>query len=121
MAAQNIYALPTRPLPNPQSLIDAVREVIDSNRADYYNPKIFAGKTQHGLAPNLLAVCNNLIDSPGTIEWLEKAVENHPTLLTLEDLVCRHGSRWGFNATTIQNACARSAYFDTIAGHIRYS
>jgi hypothetical protein len=108
-------------MPNPNNISGAVCEVIDSNRTDNYNPKIFVSKTQHGLATNLLSVCDDLINNPENLEWLEKAVTDHPTLLMLEDLVCRHGLAWGFDAATIQNACARSAYFDTIAGHTRYS
>jgi hypothetical protein len=121
MAASNPQLLPTRPLPHPQSLSAAVREVIDSNRADGYPPNRFVGATQDGFAPDLLAVCRNLINKGETLEWLEKALEGHPTLLTLEDLVCRYGSGWGFDSATIQVACDRSLYFDTLANHTRYS
>jgi hypothetical protein len=110
----------TRPLPNPPTLSDAVQEVINSNSADGYTPTRFMGATQSGLAPNLLGVCSKLINRGETLEWLEKALQSFPTLLTLEDLVCHYGSGWGFDATTIQNACARSSYFDQLAGHTRY-
>jgi hypothetical protein len=120
MAAPNTL-LPTRPLPHPHSLSAAVRAVIDSNRADGYPPNRFVGATQDGLAPNLLAVCCKLINKGETLEWLEKALQSHPTLLTLEDLVCCYGSSWGLDAATIQVACDRSAYFNQLAGHTRYA
>src|SRR5438552_3693906 len=100
MATSNT-PLPTRPLPYPPTLSAAVREVIDSNRADGYPPNRFVGATQDGFAPNLLAVCSNLINKGDTLEWLEKALQSHPTLLTLEDLVCSYGSSWDFDAATI--------------------
>ena len=120
MAAPHTLPLP-RPLPHPNALMDAVREVIDSNRADGYQPNRFVGATQYGNAANLLAVCRDLINNPETLEWLEKAMQSFPTLLTLEDFVCRYGSSWGFDAATIQVACARAVFFDQIAGHTRYS
>ena len=76
--------MPTRPLPHPSSLGEAVRAVIDSNRADGYPPTRFVGVTQDGLAPDLC-------------------------------------SSWGFNATTVEAACDRSAYFNQLAGHTRYA
>lgn len=120
MATSNTL-LPTRPLPHPSSLSAAVRAVIDSNVSDGYHPNRFISETQDGNAPNLLAVCSRLINSPETLEWLEKALHTHPTLLTLEDLVCPYGSSWAFDAATIQVACDRSTYFNQITGHTRYS
>jgi hypothetical protein len=109
-----------RQLPTPQTLGDAVRDVINSNVADDYPPNRFRGATQDGLAPNLFDVCRGLINNHETLDWLEKAVTDHPTLLTLEDLVCRYGSGWGFDHATIQNASARATYFNQLAGHTRY-
>jgi hypothetical protein len=120
MATSNA-SIPTRPLPHPSSLGEAVRAVIDSNRADGYPPNRFVGVTQDGLAPNLLGVCSDLINSGETLEWLERALQDHPTLLTIEDFVCCYGSSWGFNAATVQAACDRAAYFNQLAGHTRYA
>ena len=110
----------TRPLPHPPSLSAAVREVIDSNRVDGYLPTRFIGATHDGLAVNLLTVCSKLINKGETLEWLEKALQSFPMLLTLEDLVCCYGISWGFDAATIQVACERSSYFNQLAGHTRY-
>jgi hypothetical protein len=107
-------------LPTPQTLGDAVREVISSNIADLYPPNRFRGATKDGLAQNLLDVCRDLINNHDTLAPLEKAVLSHPALLTLEDLVCRYGAGWAFDQTTIQNARARSTYFDQLAGRTRY-
>lgn len=110
-----------RPLPTPQTLSAAVRLVIESNREDGYTPTRFIQVTQEGFAPNLLTVCSKLINKGEILEWLEKALASHPMLLTLEDFVCVRGSEWGFDAATIQMACARATHFDHIAGSTRYS
>ena len=110
-----------RPLPTPQTLSAAVSLVIDSNRQDGYTPTRFIQVTQEGSAPNLLAVCSRLINKGEILEWLERALESHPMLLTLEDFVCIRGSELGFDAATIQMACARVTHFDRIAGNTRYS
>jgi len=67
-----------RRLPNPQTLSDAVHEVIDSNTADGYPPTRFIGATQGGFAPNLLAVCSKLINDRETLQWLEKPLQGRP-------------------------------------------
>src|SRR5271155_1098198 len=110
----------TRPLSAPQSLGDAVRDVISSNLADGYTPSRFAGVTQAGTAPNLVDVCTKLINDPATLEWLDSELKKRPTLLTIEDFVCRQGLRWGFNQATIGTACDRVKYFDQVAGRNRY-
>jgi len=115
-----VTASSPRPLPSPQTLPSAVRNVIDSNIADGYQPNRFRGATQDGLAPNLLDVCSKLINKGETLEWLESALNSHPSLLTLEDLVCRYGSGWGFDQSTVQNACARASYFNQLVGYTRY-
>jgi hypothetical protein len=68
----------------------------------------------------LLSVCAKLISNGETLEYLERALRSYPTLLTLEDFVCRRGFEWGFDEATVETARARAAYFDRIAGGTRY-
>jgi len=114
-----------RPLPTPSTLEDAVQEVIDSNRHDNYSPNIFVGmvRDDKGLplkGQPLIAVCKKLINKPN-VKALEDALKRHPYLLTIEDLVCRHGEAWGLDSVTIQHACDSALYFDSFVGHKRYS
>jgi hypothetical protein len=109
-----------RSLPNLETLNDAVRSVIDSNRSDGYNPTRFTQATMEGTAPDLLFVCARLINKGETLEYLDIALRRFPTLLTLEDFVSRRGAEWGFDAPTVEMARARSIYFDQIAGRSRY-
>lgn len=51
-------------------------------------------------------MCGRLITKGDTLEYLDSALRRFPTLLTLEDLVCRHGGEWGFDQKTIWVACA---------------
>ena len=60
-------------------------------------------------------------DSDGALEYLEKALKQFPTLLTLEDFVSKHGTSWGISETTINVAVARVQYFDLISGMPRYT
>jgi len=110
-----------RSLPIPPTLGDAVRCVIDSNRSDGYNPTRFTQATMDGTAPDLLSVCQRLINKGETLEYIDAALRRFPTLLTLEDLGSRRGSDWGFDEVTIEVARARSIYFDQIAGRSRYA
>ena len=96
-----------RPLPVVTSLSDAVARVIESNKSDGYQPTRFVAVTGNGHAPDLLAVCERLILKGETLEYLDKALERFPTLLTLEDLVARYGAGWGFSQETIEVAKAR--------------
>lgn len=109
-----------RQLPNPRNLTDAVRCVIESNRADGYTPIRFIQITADGSVPDLLTVCIKLINKGETLEYLDNALRRFPMLLTLEDLVWRRGSEWGFDLATIETARARSEYFDLITGRNRY-
>jgi hypothetical protein len=60
-----------RALPNSETLNDAVRCVIDSNRSDSYNPTRFTQATMDGTAPDLLSVCITLINKGETLDyWL---------------------------------------------------
>ncbi len=112
----------TSPVPNPSVLSDAVREIIRQNKAVGYNPTRFIAATKEGAADNLVAVCTNLILKPETHEWLQKAVEANPSILTLEDLVTHsaHGREWGFSEEAVDIAEARSLHLDTAVGFQRW-
>jgi hypothetical protein len=115
----NAYAM--RPLPAAQTLRRAVECVIESNTADGYPPTRFRQMTMDGTASNLVEVCRNLINKGELLELLERELEKRPTLLTIEDFVCRYGSEWGFDATTISMADARRVRFDQVANQTRYA
>lgn len=70
-----------RPLPDVQTLPDAVRRVIESNLSDGYPPNRFIGMTQDGTAPDLLAVCTRLINKDENLADIENALKSVPTLL----------------------------------------
>jgi len=109
-----------RQLPCVQTLEEAVKEVIASKKSDGYRPTRFAEATGNGDEPNLLSVCERLIVKGETLEYLERAVQRFPTLLTLEDFVVKHGMAWGFSREARQAAEARVQYFDQLAGTARY-
>ena len=109
-----------RQLPTVSTLNDAVRYVIDSNRADGYVPSRFMQITANGDLPNLLEVCKRLINKGELLETLEKDFAKYPAMVTIEDFVARRGSEWGFDSMTVQNAQARSVYFDQLVGQQRY-
>jgi hypothetical protein len=104
----------------PTSLSAAVRLVIESNRADGYIPSRFITATADGAATNLLEICARLINRGETLEYLESALRRFPTLLTIEDFISQYGSAWGFDQLTIEQASARSRYFDILASGSRY-
>ena len=105
-----------RQLPSVETLQQAVREVIESNKRDGYVPTRFIQVTEDGNAAGLLSVCEGLITKGETLEWLDSALRRHPNLLTLEDFVARLGEAWGMSDATIQAAKARVTYFDRLAG-----
>ena len=107
-------------LPNPRDLKAAVRCVIESNSADGYVPSRFIQATGDGTAPDLLAICRRLITKGETLQYLDSALKQFSTLLTLEDLVSWRGAEWGFDNATIDIARDRSVYFDKVAGRPRY-
>ena len=107
------------PLPQVQSLRDAVLEVI--NQPHGKPATRFVSATQYGNAPNLVQVCTSLILNPEAVAYRERELKDYPDLLTIEDFVCRHGSAWGFNQMTIQTVCGYAQHYDDIAGHTRYA
>ena len=109
-----------RILPNVQTLKEAVKQVIQSNSSDGYVPTRFIQATGGGDSPTLPYVCDRLIVKGETLEYLERALIEHPQLLTLEDFVVRDGANWGFSLSTIEIAEARVKYFDQISGGRRY-
>jgi hypothetical protein len=110
-----------RQLPVAQNLREAVERVIQSNTEDGYRPSRFIQITMDGMAPNLFSVCCNLINKGELLEHLEHELEKRPTLLTIEDFVCRFGSGWGFDSATISIADARRLRFDQVANQTRYA
>ena len=109
----------TRPLPNAQSLREAVRAVIE--QPDGYPATRFVSATQDGNAPNLVDVCRNLINNREAVEYREKELKTFPYLLTIEDFVWRQGSLWGFDERTIEMARACAERYDQVAGYTRYT
>ena len=112
----------TSPVPDPRTLREAVEEVIRQNKAVGYTPSRFITYTEGGAAANLLTICADLIQNPETYEWLEKAVESHPALLILEDLVTHsaHGREWGLGDREIILSEARSMALDHTVGFQRW-
>ena len=107
-------------LHHPGSLGEAVREVIRQNKSQRYTPTRFIQATGNGEAPGLLEVCIGLITSESALEWLDKALQQYPNLLTLEDYVMRWGTEWGFGTGVVEYAGALSATFDKIAARTRW-
>jgi hypothetical protein len=108
-----------RPLPNVKNLRQAVVRVIESNIADHYQPLRFISKTEYGNAPDLVGICTSLIHDAEVVEFIEGKIEKIPTLLTIEDFVCHHGSAWGFDSATIEQANANRVRFDQVAHQTR--
>ena len=110
-----------RVLETPSSLREAVRIVISQGEGGR-PPRVFAEATQYGDAPDLVTVCSNFINRGETLQYLENELRNFPYMRTIEDFVCRYGMTWGFNQTTVNNACGRVAYFDDqVARFTRYN
>lgn len=115
-----IPSLPPRVLETPTYLRDAVRIVISQNEGGR-PATIFAEATQYGDAPDLVSVCSSFINKGETLAYVENELRNFPYMRTIEDFVCRYGSTWGFNQSTINTACGRVEYFNNqVAGFIRY-
>ena len=109
-----------RSLPKVQTLKEAVRAVIESNKGNGYHPTRFIQATANGDRPDLPSVCYRLIVKGETLEYLESALRQFPTLLALEDFVSENGVTWGFSQDTIKSARACAEYFDMTAGATRY-
>jgi hypothetical protein len=113
--------MPPRPLPQVQSLQDAVNEVIIQPQGKPATR--FISMTQSGTAPNLVQVCTNLIMSSQAVAYVENEIAGGvPFLLTIEDFVRDQGASWGFAQPTIQRADANALLYDTVSGlpHTRY-
>ena len=109
-----------RILKKPESLPEAVRAVIGQNKSQRYTPTRFIQATGNGEVPGLLEVCIGLIASETALEWLDKALQQYPNLLTLEDYVMRWGTEWGFDTGVVEYAGALSVTFDKIARRTRW-
>ena len=112
--------MPPPTLPTASSLADAVRRVIYQTQGGR-PATVFAEATQDGNAPELVSVCSSFINRGETLQYLENELRTYPTMLTIEDFVCRYGVAWDFNPRTINNACGRVAYFDQFVGFTRYA
>jgi hypothetical protein len=106
-----------RPLPEVESLAEAVQEVIRSNLSDGYNPNWFRRMFENGA--DELTVCSRLINYPN-MGWLTTALNEHRNLLLIEDFVVRHGESWGFDLSTIQHARDTAEFFDRLVHDTRY-
>ncbi len=95
-----------RVFPKVQTLRQAVRQVIESNKGDGYIPTRFIQATCNVDEPDLLYVCERLIVKGEALEYLENALKRFPALLTLEDFVANYGVTWGFSGDTIKVAKA---------------
>ncbi len=95
--------------------------VIKSNSSDGHPFPRFVLLTKNGCAPNLFKVCDRIITQGKTMDLLETALGKFPSLLTLEDIVAKRGTDWGFSDATIAMAKARSEYFDKVVRFQRYA
>ena len=120
---QDVFSNMVMQLPAPMTLSEAVREVTRQNVSLGYTPSRFRQLVEEGYAPNLLKVCMELFYSGDALQALEIALDGHPALLTLEDLVAHstYGKQWGFDEDIIRQAEARVQYFDERVGHQRWS
>ena len=109
--------------PSPVSLREAVETVVDQNKSIGYNPTRFTRMTQGGYADNLVEVCDRLIRRGETYEAVSDQLENHPDILTLEDLIVHspHGREWGLAESAIEMAKARVEAWDIKGGLQRWS
>ena len=109
-------------IPSPSTLKEAVETVIDQNKSIGYNPTRFTQMTQGGYADNLVEVCDRLIQRGETYEAVSDQLENHPDILTLEDLIVHspRGREWGLDESTIEMAKARVEAWDIEVGRQRW-
>ncbi len=104
-----------------RTLHQAVQKVIESNEADGYPPRRLINMTGNGQVGHLSVVIRNLIHSDKSRDALVDALDEHPTLLTIEDLVVVYGDEWGFDERTVSRAHTNAQLYDQIAGGQRYS
>ena len=105
----------TRNVPEPQTLREAVQEVIHQNRSVGYIPSEFITITENGYADDLVTRCTSLVNSPDALLWVYSGVENYPEFLSLEDMIILspHGGEWGFDEATLAEARQRHEAFTT--------
>ena len=104
-------------IPNPETLSEAVRTVIEQNsQSGQHPPMRFINATEGGYAPNLVEVCQNIIKNPDTFQWLYDDLEKYRPFLSLEDLISlsRHGREWGLNEETVKEAVRRAESLDEL-------
>ena len=110
-----------RTLPQAKNLQEAVKAVIQSNTSDGHPFPRFVLLTKNGCAPDLFKVCDRIITQGKTRDLLETALGKFPSLLTLEDIVAKRGTDWGFSESTIAIAKARANYLDKLVRFKRYA
>ena len=110
-------------LPTPTTLRDAVETVIVQNTEIGYTPTRFIMAVRRVEDTGLVKVCTELICNPATLEALEKALDSYPNLLTLEDLLVgsTYGQDWEFGQDALDQAIARTQWFDKRVGYQRWS
>ncbi len=99
---------------NTQALRNAVQRVIEQNLSLNYRPNRFIHATEHGLAANIVEVCERLLTNPETLEHIEPAVRANPGLLTLEDEVLRDRDGFGLPESVRASCAERVRWFDQI-------
>ncbi len=102
------------------SLQRAVRNVIENNAALGFPAVRFRQATQEGQHPELLRVCEELILNPSAFAAMERAVQQYPGFLTLEDYAARWGREWGLSALAVEHARASAEAFDRLLGFRRW-
>jgi hypothetical protein len=123
MNDQQDYGGGMRPLPHVDSLRSAVDAVINNYRENGFPPLRLIQATGDKIGDDLLMTCERLIlgATPETLDALDHVVAKYRGLLTLEDLVARHGDEWGFSHVAVNTAIFRVQEFDRRVGRQRYS
>ncbi len=94
------------------TLKEAVKKVIRQNISAGYNPVIFFHATKNGESKNLREIINRMIMNDELLEELEKAIEKHKEVITIEDFVAKEG--FGLPIEVVEEAKARSQWFDQL-------
>ena len=109
----------TQFLPFPKSLRAAVDAVIFQNTRLNYRPTRFIEATRVDDS-RLRRVCSNMILRTNTFPWIARALETHPDLLFLEDVVAQHGAHFGLKDKVIEEAKDRVKKLNEQAGFQRF-